>query len=162
MGNTAISTEQRCDLLVTLKVRMMILSKQQEPSMNQKRLETETESVFCITVLCIKESLHLAFCNYSLTSISVGSMARSGSAFLRILSYLHLYSCLWGCVLNRTRQPICTIDRLENATYFYPGPVLQPSSHHCLTDSRTSVTGTGAGTRKVEQQSTLLQPGLPA
>lgn len=93
VGNTAVSMEQRCDLLVMLKVRRMTPSKQQEPLMNQKGPEKETESVFCISVLCTKENLRFAFCNYSLTSISVSSIASSGSAFLQIL-YLHLYSCL--------------------------------------------------------------------
>lgn len=94
VGNTAVSMEWRCDLLVTLKVRRMTLSKQREPLMNQKGPEKERESVFCISVLCTKENLHFAFCNYSLTSISVSSTASSGSAFLQILSYLHLHSCL--------------------------------------------------------------------
>lgn len=86
--------EQRCYLLVTLKVRTMTLSKQWEPLMNQKEPEKETEPMFCISVLHTKENLHFAFCNYSLKSISVVSTASSGSAFLQILSYLHLYSCL--------------------------------------------------------------------
>lgn len=60
----------------------MTWSKQQEPVMNQKGQEKETESVFCINVLYTKENLHLAFCNYSLAGISAGSTASSGSGFL--------------------------------------------------------------------------------
>lgn len=60
VGNTAVSIEQRCVLLVTLKVRTTTLSKQREPSTNQKGTEKETESVFCISVLHTKENL--AFC----------------------------------------------------------------------------------------------------
>lgn len=58
--------------------------------MNQKGPEKETEPVFCISVLHTKEDLRFAFCNYSLTRISVGNIASSGSAFLQIHSYLHL------------------------------------------------------------------------
>lgn len=36
-GNTAVFIEQRCDLLVTLKVRTMTLSKQREPSRARER-----------------------------------------------------------------------------------------------------------------------------
>lgn len=51
-------------------------------------------------------------------SMSVGSNASSGSAFLRILSYLHLYSCLWGCVVNGTGQTICTTDKTKKRNLF--------------------------------------------
>lgn len=48
-GNTAVSMERRCDLLVTLKVRRMTLSKQQEPLMNQKGPEKQNQ---CFASVC--------------------------------------------------------------------------------------------------------------
>lgn len=80
VGNTAASIEQRCNLLVTLKVRTTTLSKQREPSMNQKGPEKETESVF----------LHQC----------VAHIRKSPFCFLQLQSYKHVcwQQCqLWLC-----------------------------------------------------------------
>lgn len=58
-GNTAVLMEQRCDLLVMLKVRTMTLSKQREPSMNQKGPEKET---LCILHQFVARKRKYLFC----------------------------------------------------------------------------------------------------
>lgn len=58
-SNTAVSMEQRRDLLVMMKVRTMTLGKQREPSMNQKGPEKET---LCVLHQFVARKRKYLFC----------------------------------------------------------------------------------------------------
>ena len=57
VGNTDVSMEQRCDLLIMLKVRTMTLSKQREPLMNQK--EPKKQNPCFASVCCTQKKISI-------------------------------------------------------------------------------------------------------